>query len=81
MLKNDIVDGTLKDFGRDVIKQARNQLTRKGKNSSSELYKSLSYNLKVSENSFFMEFKSKNSHVLGSISMDKMFLDFGNVIF
>lgn len=44
------------DFGKYLIKQSRTNLTRKGKNNTSKLYKSLDYDLVVSKNSFSFSF-------------------------
>lgn len=46
------VQKALARFGKSVIKESRANLTSKGKNDSSNLHKSLSYDLKVSKNSF-----------------------------
>ncbi len=46
----------LNRFAKYVIKQARTNLTKQGKNVSSDLYGSLGYDLKVSPNSFGLEF-------------------------
>jgi hypothetical protein len=43
-------------FGKSVVKQARTQLTKKKKNASKKLYESISYDLKVSKNSFQLDF-------------------------
>jgi hypothetical protein len=47
-------------FGKSVIKQARTQLTKKKKNASKDLYNTLDYNLKVSKNSFQLEFEMED---------------------
>lgn len=46
----------LNNFAKYVIKQSRSNLTRKKKSVSSNLYKSLDYDLKVMPNSFSMSF-------------------------
>lgn len=46
----------LNKFAKYVIKQARTNLTKKKKNASGNLYKSLDYDLTVSKNSFSLEF-------------------------
>jgi hypothetical protein len=46
----------LNRFAKYVIQQARTNLTKQGKNVSSDLYGSLGYDLKVSPNSFGLEF-------------------------
>lgn len=50
------VNKELTKFAKAVIKQSRANLTRKGKNSSKDLYKSLDYELNVSQNSFSLSF-------------------------
>ena len=46
----------LNKFAKYVIKQARTNLSKQGKNVSSDLYGSLGYDINVSDNSFFLEF-------------------------
>lgn len=46
----------LDKFGKYVITESRKNLTRKGKNVTSDLYGSLGYDLKVNPNSFSLEF-------------------------
>ena len=46
----------LNKFAKHVIKQAKTNLTKKKKNASSSLYNSLDYDLKVSKNSFSLQF-------------------------
>lgn len=66
------IHDSLTNFARDVIKQARNNLTRQKKKASSSLYKSLDYKLNVSKNSFELKFLANdyadfvNSGVHGS---------------
>ena len=43
-------------FGKSVVKQTRTQLTKKDKNASKTLYKSIDYDVKVSKNSFEFSF-------------------------
>lgn len=50
------VQTALDNFGKHVVKQSRSNLTRKKKNVSKELYKSLDYKAKVSKNSFELTF-------------------------
>ena len=50
------VNEELESFWRHVIKQSRANLTRQGINSSKDLYKSLDYELTVSENSIDTDF-------------------------
>jgi len=47
---------SLNKFAKYVIQQARTNLSKKKKNASSDLYGSLGYDLKVSPNSFNLEF-------------------------
>lgn len=46
----------LNAFAKYVIRQSKTNLTKKKKNSSKNLYKSLDYDLKVSQNSFSLSF-------------------------
>ena len=46
----------LDTFGKSVVKQSRTQLSKKKKNASKSLWKSLDYGLKVSKNSFELSF-------------------------
>ena len=46
----------LNKFAKHVIKQAKTNLTKKKKNASGSLYDSLDYDLKVSKNSFSLQF-------------------------
>lgn len=50
------VNKELTKFAKAVIKQSRSNLTRKGKNSSKELYNSLDFDINVSKNSFSLSF-------------------------
>lgn len=50
------VKKALEYFGNEVINRSRSNLTQKKKNASKDLYKSLSYDLKVSKNSFSLSF-------------------------
>lgn len=45
----------LEKFGKDVRSGARRELTKKKKNASKELWKSIDYKVKVSKNSFEMD--------------------------
>jgi hypothetical protein len=47
-------------FGKSVVKQARTQLSKQKKNASKDLYNTLDYNLKVSKNSFQLEFEMED---------------------
>jgi hypothetical protein len=46
----------LNKFAKYVVQQSRSNLTKSGKNFSKELYNSLGYDVKVSKNSFQLEF-------------------------
>jgi len=50
----------LNAFGKYVVQQSRSRLTKGKKNSSKQLYDSLSYDLKVMPNSFSMAFLMEN---------------------
>lgn len=50
------VSDELHKFGKSLVKQSRTNLTKKGKNNTSNLYKSLSYEVKVNKNSFEFSF-------------------------
>ena len=50
------VQKSLGEFGRNVIKQSKANLTRQGKRSSNGLYKGLAYDLNVTKNGFSLEF-------------------------
>jgi hypothetical protein len=50
------VQNALDKFGSSVIKQSRTQLSKKGKNASKALWDSLGYKVKVSKNSFQLDF-------------------------
>jgi hypothetical protein len=43
-------------FGSDVVKRSKSELSKKGKNASKSLSKSLDYNVKISKNSFELSF-------------------------
>lgn len=47
----------LDDFGKYIVQQSKSNLTKKGKKDTGELYNSISYDLKVSKNSFSLSFK------------------------
>ncbi len=47
---------TLEEFGKRVVKQSRQNLTKKKKNASKELYDSLSYNIAESNGTFVLSF-------------------------
>ena len=47
------LEKTLKDFNKEVIKQARANLTRKGKRDTNTLYKDMKSTVKESKNSFY----------------------------
>ena len=50
------VKQSLDDFGKYIVQQSRSNLTKKGKKDRGDLYKSISYDLKVSKNSFELTF-------------------------
>lgn len=50
------VEQELNKFGKYLVKNSRANLTRKKKNASGELYKSIDYNVEVFPNSFSLEF-------------------------
>ena len=54
MLEN--VQKELNRFAKYVVTQSRSNLTRQKKNASKQLWQSIDYNLKVSKNSFQLEF-------------------------
>ena len=54
------VKKALDKFGKSVVKQTRTQLTKKKKNASKRLYKSIDYKLKVSKNSFEFSFEMED---------------------
>ena len=47
---------TLEEFGKRVVKQSRQNLTKKKKNASKELYDSLSYNISENNGTFVLSF-------------------------
>jgi hypothetical protein len=47
---------TLDEFGKRVVKQSRQNLTKKKKNASKELYNSLSYNIAENNGTFVLSF-------------------------
>jgi len=47
---------TLDEFGKRVVKQSRQNLTKKKKNASKELYDSLSYNIAENNGTFVLSF-------------------------
>ena len=53
---SDEVKIELSKFAKAVIKSSRSNLTRKGKNASKELYRSLDFDLNVTKNSFSLAF-------------------------
>jgi hypothetical protein len=77
MLERKEVDATLQKFGKYVIQQSRNILTRTDSNASKRLYNSLRFGSKVSKNSFELSFemedygKFQDQGVQGSESSSK----------
>lgn len=55
-LGKDATTKGLKRFGKSVVKESRANLTKRGKNDTKGLWNSIQYQLKVSENSFQLEF-------------------------
>lgn len=51
---------SLEDFGKYIVQQSRTNLSKKGKKDTSNLYKSLNYDLKVSKNSFELSFSMED---------------------
>lgn len=51
-----LVNDSLNDFGRYLVRESRKNLTRKGKKDTGSLYDSLSYKVNVSKNSFEFSF-------------------------
>jgi hypothetical protein len=50
------VKNALDKFAKQVVKESKTSLTKKGKNTSKNLYNSIGYDLKVSANSFSLAF-------------------------
>lgn len=69
-----LVEDSLNDFGRYLVRESRKNLTRKGKKDTGGLYDSLKYEVKVSENSFEFSFlmsehgKFQDKGVKGAVS-------------
>lgn len=55
-LGKDSLTKGLKRFGKSVVKESRTNLTKKGKNDTKGLHSSIAYTLKISSNSFQLEF-------------------------
>ena len=55
-LGQDALNKSLNRFGKVVVKESRTALTKKGKNDTKVLYNSIAYTLKLSKNSFQLEF-------------------------
>jgi len=60
MARKELLDAVLTKFAKYVIQQAKNNLTRNKRNSTKDLYNSLSYDLSVGENSFSLIFKMED---------------------
>jgi hypothetical protein len=60
MARQELVEAVLTKFAKRVIQQAKQNLTKKKKNASKELYNSLDYDLSVSPNSFSLSFKMED---------------------
>jgi hypothetical protein len=54
------VEKALNDFGKHVVKQSRTNLSKKKKKDRGNLYKSISYDLKVSKRSFELSFSMED---------------------
>jgi hypothetical protein len=60
MARKELVQAVLTKFANYVIQQARTNLTRNKRNSTGDLYNSLSYDLSVGDNSFSLSFKMED---------------------
>jgi hypothetical protein len=60
MARQELVEAVLNKFAKRVIQQARQNLTKKKKNASKELYNSLDYDLSVGPNSFSLTFEMED---------------------
>lgn len=60
MARKELVQAVLTKFAKYVIQQARTNLTRNKRNSTGDLYNSLSYDLSVGDNSFSLSFKMED---------------------
>lgn len=60
MARQELVEAVLTKFAKRVIQQAKQNLTKKKKNASKELYNSLDYDLSVGPNSFSLAFKMED---------------------
>jgi hypothetical protein len=60
MSRQELVEATLNKFAKRVIQQAKQNLTKKKKNASKELYNSLDYDLSVGPNSFSLTFEMED---------------------
>lgn len=59
-MRSDEVKKALSKFSKNVIKQSRSNLTRKGKNVTRKGYESLKYDLRVHRNSFSLDFEMED---------------------
>ena len=57
MAREDLVSAVLIKFGKYVVQQAKSNLTRQKRNTSGDLYNSISYNIFYSNNKFSLSFK------------------------
>ena len=74
MLEN--VQKELNRFAKYVVTQSRSNLTRQKKNASKQLWQSIDYDLKVSKNSFQLEFLMEDYGIFqdkGVSGTEKMF--------
>lgn len=60
MSRKELVQAALTKFAKRVIQQAKQNLTKKKKNSTKELYNSLDYDLAVGPNSFSLTFSMED---------------------
>jgi hypothetical protein len=60
MARQELVEAVLNKFAKRVIQQAKQNLTKKKKNASKELYNSLDYDLSVGPNSFSLTFEMED---------------------
>jgi len=60
MPRQELVEAVLNKFAKRVIQQAKQNLTKKKKNSSKQLYESLDYELSVGPNSFSLTFEMED---------------------
>jgi hypothetical protein len=59
-MRTDLVKKSLENFAKEVIRQARTNLTKQGKNTSKTLYKSLQFDVNVSPSSFSLSIQMED---------------------